>query len=226
MAEDIIEEYLIESHRTIDSYTKIPSSGPTVSSSVFQMCVIRHILMTIEREVFPTLKSVCNPSTCPKMIASDEWHFLCAPHSDKPRDCCAIDYMYHTVDSCASTLLLMEGKQQSIAVKQYNSIVRRLFRIYGHIFFHHSDFFEKNCKIECGKFFLFLKQFGLWKSDMGIIPETVLSKISNDHRRIAPSVFTGTIVDLRSVAMQLEESDEDGASSSSVSSSDRTVLFS
>ena len=218
-AEEPIDDYLEERHLEFDSYSKVP---PTTSSSLFQRCVIRHILITIEREIFPNLPTVCSAETCPKMIASDEWHFLCAPHADKPRDCCAIDYMYHTVDSCSSTLLLMEGKSQSVAVKQYHSIVRRLFRIYGHIFFHHLDFFQKYCEKEFGKFYLFLKNFGLWKSDMGIIPEDALIKITGGAPRVSPPVLksSGTIVDLRTVTMQLEEDTTEG-----VASSDRTIIF-
>jgi hypothetical protein len=252
--EEYIADYLQDFHLDLGSYAKPPSGlaqrfpaaqAATVSST-FQMCVIRHILITIEREILPQLFPFCTPETCPRMIASEEWHFLCAPHADKPRDCCAIDYMQHTVDSCSSTLLLMEGKQQSVAVKQYHSIVRRLFRIYGHVFFHHSEFFHKFAELECGKFFLFLKQFGLWKADMGIIPESALVKIERQVPRDSPnseesmnmgsasarqSVIkapptvdlrsTGTIVDLRTVAMQLDEDNDDNQGVGS----DRTVII-
>jgi hypothetical protein len=253
--EEFLDNYLETFKADKESYSKLPASlsqrFPAVQASAvsptFQMCVIRHILLTIEREILPKLMLLCTPETCPRMIASEEWHFLCAPHADKPRDCCAIDYMQHTVDSCSSTLLLVEGKQQSVAVKQYHSIVRRLFRIYGHVFFHHSEFFHENAELECGKFFLFLKQFGLWKADMGIIPEADLHKIvgsvgqdnfpqsdslrssgNNSARqsvlRAPPSVdvrSAGTIVDLRTVAMQLEEDSEDNVSVGS----DRTIIL-
>ena len=254
--EEFIDEYLHDFHSDVESYSKLPPSlsqrfpaaQASIVSSAFQMCVIRHIILTIEHEILPSLFALCLPDACPRMIASDEWHFLCAPHADKPRDCCAIDYMQHTVDSCSSTFLLMEGKQQSVAVKQYHSIVRRLFRIYGHVYFHHPDFFHKHASLECGKFYLFLKQFGLWKADMGVIPEAALVKIvgpknnassvsSGDRKdqstlsarqsivkAPAPTVdlrSSGTIVDLRTVAMQLEEDNEDSVSVGS----DRTVII-
>jgi hypothetical protein len=223
-----------------------PAANPSTVASTFQLCVIKNILITLNREVIFKLRDVCTPTTCPKMIASDEWHFLCAPHADKPRDCCAIDYMQHTVDSCSSTILLIEDKPPAVAAKQFHSIVRRLFRIYGHLYFHHQSFF-KFVETECAKFFVFLKQFGLWKGDMVIIPEDVLNKLSGGNlsevpvkdRRTswsanrqslakAPSIdlrSAGTIVDLRTVAMQLdEEFDEDTASQGS--SSNHTVILS
>lgn len=252
--DELLWEFLIANKGDVHAFAKVPQTAldtfPTVNpstvSSTFQLCVIKHILITLNLEVISKLRDVCTPSSCPKMIASDEWHFLCAPHAEKPRDCCAIDYMQHTVDSCSSTILLIEDKPPAVAAKQFHSIVRRLFRIYGHLYFHHQSFFQ-TVEVECAKFFVFLKQFGLWKGDMGIIPEDVLNKLTGGavgdnpgkERRTswsanrqslakAPSVdlrSAGTIVDLRTVAMQLdEEFDEETASQGS--SSNHTVILS
>jgi hypothetical protein len=175
----------------------------------YQLYVIKKILISMDKLIISQLSEVCTPTTCPKMIASDEWHFLCAPHSDKPRDCCAIDYMKHTVDSCTSTLMVaVSGSSSSSSMsKQFNSIMRRIFRIFGHLYFHHPKFF-KSVTTECIRTYLFLKDVGLWKPDMAIIPESVIEKLI--------STPAGTIVDLRTVTMQLSQDDDDAASDSTV----------
>jgi len=192
--------------------------------------LMKKIILQIDKVVICQLMrtQICNANTCPRMIASEEWHFLCAPHADKPRDCCAIDYMQHTVDSCVSTLLLSAGKPAASIMKQLNSISRRLFRIFGHVFHHHVEFFNKpDVSAECAKFYMFLKNFGLWKADMAIVPEEILNGITGSSpqppKASAPVLeqkAVGTIVDLRTVAMQLsldEDFDE--------SKSDSTVIL-
>ena len=175
----------------------------------YQLFMIKKILIDMDRLIISRLGNVCTPTTCPKMIASDEWHFLCAPHSDKPRDCCAIDYMKHTVDSCSSTLMVAVNGSQTSMSKQFNSIMRRIFRIFGHLYFHHSNFF-KTVSNECIQIYLFLKEVGLWKTDMAIIPESVLDKLASScNEDSGKSLSPGTIVDLRTVTMQLSQEDDD-----------------
>jgi hypothetical protein len=139
------------------------------------------------------------------MIASDEWHFLCAPHADKPRDCSAIDYMKHTIDSTTSLLLATKDNNPS---KNYYSILRRLYRIYGHLYFHHFEVFQRE-KMNCQKFYNFLKQWGLFKQDMMIIPESVFESVTVSQNanqgHTVPSISEGTVVDLSAIAMQLSE---------------------
>lgn len=239
-----LEEFFSHSLKTdpysIDVYARVPSGVPPLleqhaaaMTATFQLAAMKRIIVQIDRVVVSALmhENICNPSTCPRMIASEEWHFLCAPHAEKPRDCCAVDYMQHTVDSCASTLLLASEKPAGTAMKQFNSISRRLFRIYGHVYHHHVEFFNRvDVSNECAKFFIFIKNFGLWKADMAIVPEDVLNSLTSS---LKPSIISvkvaapvveqkavGTIVDLRTVAMQLSlEEDSDDAKS------DHTVIL-
>ena len=232
--EELFAAHLTKDQR-VDAYARIPhvdisgGSGLSPTAPIFQLAVIKHILVNIDRLVVSRIGDLCTPSTCPKMIASEEWHFLCAPHADKPRDCAAIDYMKHTVDSCTSTLLLLCTKPASVVVKQFNSIMRRLFRIFGHLYFHHSEFFNRTeVETECAKIFRFLKEFGLWKGDMAIIPESVLEGLVKGDGTVAPIKpppmvdvkAAGTIVDLRTVALQLSEQDDDSGNVS-----DGTVIM-
>jgi hypothetical protein len=156
-------------------------------SIVFQFCVIREMMLSLENIDLASL--ACK---CAKMTASDEWHFLCAPHPDKPRECSAVDYMKHTIDS-ATSLLLAVGCQTQNATKHYHSVLRRLYRIYGHLYFHHNEEFERQ-RFHCHRMYLFLKEWDLFKQDMMIIPESVF-----DDSEPSVDVDTSTVVDLRSV---------------------------
>ena len=49
------------------------------------------------------LKDVCTADTCPQMKATDEWMYLCAAHKH-PQECCAIDYIAHTLDGTVALL--------------------------------------------------------------------------------------------------------------------------
>ena len=164
------QTYLSTHRDDVDAFCKIPSLPDDINSSqqlvvsIFHYNVLREMILAIDR--MDLIRLDCN---CPKMIASDEWHFLCAPHSEKPRDCSALDYMKHTIDSTTSLLL-----SQPFVSKHYYSILRRLYRIYGHLYFHHYEIFKRE-KFHCIRFYLFLKEWGLFKQDMMIIPESALA---------------------------------------------------
>ena len=51
------------------------------------------------------LRGECTPSSCPVMNATDEWQYLCAAHKT-PKECCAIDYIVHTLDGTSALLCL------------------------------------------------------------------------------------------------------------------------
>jgi len=203
---EIFQRHLEERRSDVHAFEKVPSDvtgGEAMSQSAivseFQFAVIREIILALEGIDFSSLD--CK---CPKMIASDEWHFLCAPHADKPRDCCAIDYMKHTIDSTSSLLLTTRENNPS---KNYYSILRRLYRIYGHLYFHHFEVFQRE-KVNSQKFYNFLKEWGLFKQDMMIIPESVFGNTAASsliHHSNSSSISEGTIVDLTTIAMQLSE---------------------
>jgi hypothetical protein len=55
---------------------------------------------TPHAELAVTLKDACTAETCAQMKATDEWMYLCAAHK-QPQECCAIDYIVHTLDGTA-----------------------------------------------------------------------------------------------------------------------------
>eukprot|EP00744_Colponema_vietnamica_P012777 GILI01017926.1.p1 GENE.GILI01017926.1~~GILI01017926.1.p1 ORF type:complete len:242 (+),score=63.71 GILI01017926.1:192-917(+) len=131
--------------------------------------------MTLElNQLLVCLSEACTPSLCPKMKATDEWLYLCAAHKTT-QDCCAIDYMLHTIDN--ATALLNNTKYfpsrlnvPQASIKHFQSIVRRLYRIFAHAYFHHRsifDSFEASTHL-CERFSLFCLKFDL-------IPEKLLT---------------------------------------------------
>jgi len=48
------------------------------------------------------LEDGCSPANCPEMRTAD-CQYLCASH-DKPRECCATDYIIHTLDYTTAIL--------------------------------------------------------------------------------------------------------------------------
>lgn len=86
------------------------------------------------------LQSQC---ACMQMKANEGVVYLCAGHKS-PQECNAIGYILHTLDQTAA--LLNSNKWfpsrvtiPSSSVKYFSSIVRRLYRIFAHAYYHHHD---------------------------------------------------------------------------------------
>ncbi len=56
-----------------------------------QVCIELSILVIL-------LQDSCTAAVCPKMIATSAFTFLCAAHKQANLECCAIDYIIHTLD--------------------------------------------------------------------------------------------------------------------------------
>src|SRR5690348_8540152 len=76
---------------------------PTVDESLWLYESLRCLLAELGF-LLAELQTQCTSSTCPRMVATDSWHFLCAAHAGvgadgkptPPRDCAAMDYCVHT----------------------------------------------------------------------------------------------------------------------------------
>ncbi|KAI9357067.1 Mob1/phocein [Zopfochytrium polystomum] len=102
----------------------------------------------------------CTPSSCPEMRAG-EWQYLCAAHPS-PQTCPAIDYIVHTLDGATALLNSSKYFPSRISIldssmKHFQSIARRLYRIFAHAWFHHRDKFDEfeNESRLYGRFILF-----------------------------------------------------------------------
>ncbi|KAI8345502.1 Mob1/phocein [Mortierella sp. GBAus27b] len=103
-----------------------------------QICLeLNYLIVHLEPE--------CTPDVCPEMRA-EEWKYYCAAHPT-PRECCAIDYLTHTLDGASALLNNVKFFPSRICVpegsaKNFQSIARRLYRIFAHAYFHHRDIFD------------------------------------------------------------------------------------
>jgi len=93
------------------------------------------------------LNQVCTAATCPAMIATEQWRFLCAAHKT-PKECSAIDHALHTLEGtsamlCSDKYFPSCGDILPESVKYFQSIARRLYRILAHAYFHHSATFQE-----------------------------------------------------------------------------------
>ena len=121
------------------------------------------------------LDAVCTSESCPTMIATKD-EFLCAAHS-APQQCCAIDYIIHTLNGFTALLNNMEYfpsrvKVNAKSVQFVASITRRLYRIFAHAYFKHVDMFWKfeMKTFLCSRFKHFVVSSKLMSSDQFIIP--------------------------------------------------------
>jgi hypothetical protein len=94
----------------------------------------------------------CSSVTCPEMRAS-EWQYLCAVH-EPPKSCCAMDYCCHTLDQAANILtspknfpsrihLATDRESQQVQQRHLTTIFRRVYRIFAHAWFQHTEMFWK-----------------------------------------------------------------------------------
>lgn len=141
-----MQEYLQKIIRDDPSNVKFIVSLPkNQDKAVWQVEHIRQIVQDLNVYLV-ALDPVCNKDTCPKMIARDE--FLCATHGRKPKDCCAIDYMIHTI-SWATAQLNNEATFpsrihiQPKALGTIGDLVRRLYRFLAHTYMHHRAVFDQ-----------------------------------------------------------------------------------
>lgn len=63
-------------------------------------------------------------------------------------ECCAIDYIIHTLDGTAALLNSDKYFPSRVSIsepslKYFQSIARRLYRVFSHAYFHHRELFDQ-----------------------------------------------------------------------------------
>ncbi len=114
------------------------------------------------------------------MKATDEWLYLCASHKN-PQECSAIDYMIHSLDHATAIIHNTKNFNSRVSIppastKLLLSIVRRLYRLFTHTYFHHKEIFMEfeNEMHLCARFTEFARRFKMMSNDLFIIPEEAL----------------------------------------------------
>ena len=71
----------------------------------FNFVRCRRLAQDLSHPLITTLQQECSRATCPEMKAG-EWLYLCVAHGNDGamEQCCAIDYILHTVDSATALL--------------------------------------------------------------------------------------------------------------------------
>ncbi|TNJ30179.1 Preimplantation protein 3 [Giardia muris] len=135
----------------LDPFFELGSCSSAITSKILRFENLRLILQEMSH-LLSCLADVCDKTTCPTMLATPEWKFLCTVHSSDPQDCCAISYCSHLLDSgepnfvksCSADFLNSGNKAQvQEAQKTYSFLERRSYRILAHAHFHHKEVFTE-----------------------------------------------------------------------------------
>ena len=135
---------------------------------------LRRLVLDLTTPWLTSLQQECDkhlrPSTCAAMNAGD-WMYLCASHGEE-KQCCAIDYMVHTLDGATS--LLNSARHfpsrtyvPNTSLRHFGSIARRLSRIFVHAWCYHKDTFLA-CEAETSlysRFYVLVETYDLTALD-------------------------------------------------------------
>uniref|UniRef100_A0A6A7GCA3 MOB-like protein phocein isoform X1 n=1 Tax=Hirondellea gigas TaxID=1518452 RepID=A0A6A7GCA3_9CRUS len=169
--QEYIQMHIAKDMTNLDKICKLPERQ---DKAVWVFEHIRQFLIELNALVV-FLTPVCTIDTCPKMSAS-KWEFLCAAHR-QPKECCAIDYITHTLNGFTALINNSDTFPSRIRIpksscKYFGSIVRRLYRLFAHTYFHHRRIFDdfENQTYLCSRFVKFVSIFKLMARKSLIIP--------------------------------------------------------
>ena len=173
-----VQEYLQELIRNEPANVmKICELPAEVDESVWQYEHIRQFILELNLLVVQLL-GTCTSKTCPKMTGNKDYIFICAAHKGTS-NCSAIDYMIHTLDN--ATAIAHSNNFNRVAIpadskKHLLSIVRRLYRLFAHTYFHHNDIFVEfeNEMHLCARFTHFSRRFKMMSHDQYMLPEEAI----------------------------------------------------
>ncbi|KAJ4474065.1 hypothetical protein C8J55DRAFT_490751 [Lentinula edodes] len=202
----------------VDRIISIPSiPGKEDGKGVDENCWIyeqlRRLAQDLTHPLITALQVECTRQTCPEMKAG-EWLYLCVAHGNEStshssssengsggpgggmmmEQCCAIDYILHTIDSATALLNSPRAFPSRLSipvpsVRHFSSLARRLGRVFAHAYFHHRDLFEQ-AEAESSLYRRFEEMVGRWglvPREFLVIPslgkENDLSKLDDDSRK-------------------------------------------
>ncbi|KAH9852492.1 Mob1/phocein, partial [Lenzites betulinus] len=139
---------------------------------------LRRVAQDLSHPLITMLQQECTRNSCPEMKAG-EWLYLCVAHGNDGamEQCCAIDYILHTLDSATALLNSPRAFPSRISVpstshRHFTSLCRRLGRIFAHAYFHHREVFEQ-AEAESSlyaRFLALVKYFDLVPLEFLVIP--------------------------------------------------------
>lgn len=184
---EYIQDLIRSKPSDIEKIYELPS--PEIDVLLWQYEHLRQFVLEFNL-LLVALAGECTVETCPKMTASNEWQYLCAAHR-KPQDCAAIDYIRHTIEGSTALLTnrpratrdpvatrasgpgLEEVPSAKHCAKHFQSMSRRLYRIFAHVYFHHRatfDWVEGKTRL-CARFQHFVMRYQLMSRSMLLVPQ-------------------------------------------------------
>ncbi|KAI9479980.1 hypothetical protein LPJ78_005027 [Coemansia sp. RSA 989] len=108
------------------------------------------------------LHGECTSQTCPVMRAQETTYY-CAGSHGHPRPCSAISYSVHTLDFAVCQL----------PKRHFQSMARRLYRVFAHAYYHHREFFERQEAVGLlySRFVRLARKYELVAESLVIIPD-------------------------------------------------------
>ncbi|TFK98434.1 Mob1/phocein [Pterulicium gracile] len=151
-----------------------------VDESCWMYEQLRRLAQDLSHPLITMLQLECTRSSCPEMKAG-EWLYLCVAHGNDGamEQCCAIDYILHTLDSATALLNSPRAFPSRLQIptssyRHFSSLARRLGRIFAHAYFHHREAFEQ-AEAESSLYARFLAltaKFDLVPAEFLVIPSS------------------------------------------------------
>ncbi|KAF9479874.1 Mob1/phocein [Pholiota conissans] len=190
-----------EKEETTKEADKEGKAEVTVDEACWIYEHLRRLAQDLSHPLITTLQQECTRASCPEMKAG-EWLYLCVAHGNDGamEQCCAIDYILHTVDSATALLNSPRTFPSRLQIPQtshrhFSSLARRLGRIFAHAYFHHREAFEQ-AEAESSLYARFLAltaKFDLVPAEFLVIPSSHFTgeDSGSDSDREQPSSTDG-----------------------------------
>jgi hypothetical protein len=117
-----------------------------INNYYYELTRAFHMLFS---EIVTELGNVCDSKTCPRMTAGQDWEYKCMNHGNPKSNpnCSAIDYCIHTLDTTMPLLSHPAFYPDRDKISDHSAsalikMVRYLYRILAHIYFHHRKLYD------------------------------------------------------------------------------------
>ncbi|CAK9293119.1 unnamed protein product, partial [Gordionus sp. m RMFG-2023] len=199
--QQLIQQSIRKNPHDIKTILKMPANlDPNKDAGIWKYEHIRQFCLELN-SLFIKLQDICFSNECSQMTATSQCIYLCAAHKT-PKECPAIIYTRHTLDGASS--LLNNNKYfpsrvnfKESSLNKLESICRRIYRIFGHAYYHHRNCYEEfEAKTSlCERFTVFVTEQTLMPLDNIIVPvknfeiSTIDSNLTreNNHDTVKPN---------------------------------------
>jgi len=143
--------------------------------------------------LYGTISEFCTATSCPRMSAGDKYeYFWAATSKDAPIQCSAPDYVHHLMNWVEAQLddpkifpTTMDEAFPKDFEKTIQTIFKRLFRVYAHIYYSHfSEIIKWSAKAEAFLNTAF-KHFYYFITEFDLVDKKELSPLSELFERLS-----------------------------------------